>query len=102
MSKKGRDSYVRAPTEIRTCVSAQLLLVFRSMIALGFLAALLFSGMVVMVAGLRNAPEGYESGTGFHSVWCNRSPEIKNIVCIWEHQPKPHGPNDHSELSAAA
>jgi hypothetical protein len=72
------------------------------MIALGFLAALLFSGMVVMIAGLYSAPEGYETGAGFHFIWCNRSPEIKNIVCIWEHQPKPHGSSDHSGLSAAA
>ena len=72
------------------------------MIALGFLAALLFSGMVVMIAGLRNAPEGYETDTGFRSVWCNRSPEIKNVVCIWDYQPKPHDPSDYKALRAAA
>ena len=72
------------------------------MIALAFLAAFLFSSTVVMIAGLRNAPEGYQSGTGFHLVWCNRSPEIKNIVCIWEHHPKPHAGGDHTGLRAAA
>ena len=75
---------------------------FSTMIALGFLAALLFSGVVVMVAGLHNAPEGYETNEGFHLVWCNRSPEVKNIVCIWEHQPKRHDPTDQKELRAAA
>ena len=72
------------------------------MITLGFLAALLFAGFVIMVAGLRNAPEGYETAQGFHSVWCNRSPEIKNIVCIWEHQPKPATPTSGAGLRKAA
>jgi len=58
------------------------------MIALGILAALLFAGFIMMVAGLRNAPEGYESQQGFHFIWCNRSPEIKNVVCIWDYQPE--------------
>jgi hypothetical protein len=62
------------------------------MIALGILAALLFAGFIMMVAGLRNAPEGYESQQGFHFIWCNRSPEIKNVVCIWDYQPEPANP----------
>ena len=90
------------PKGIRTSCVGTTVADFPIMIALGFLAALLFSGMVVMIAGLRNAPEGYQTGAGFHFIWCNRSPEIKNIVCIWEHRPKPHDPGDQTGLRAAA
>ncbi len=43
-------------------------------------------GLSVVAIALRNAPEGYEDEDGFHfleSIWCNNSPEARDIACVW-------------------
>ena len=54
-------------------------------LTLGLLAVLL-SGLAVMTAGLRNAPEGWQEAGEFHILWRNDRPEVSNIVCIWSGQ----------------
>ena len=54
-------------------------------LTLGLLAVFL-SGFAVMLAGLRNAPVGYQAGGEFHVLWCNDRPDVSNIVCIWSGQ----------------
>ena len=51
-------------------------------LTLGLLAVFL-SGFTAMLHGLRNAPEGYQTGGQFHLLWRNDRPDTSNIVCIW-------------------
>ena len=56
---------------------------FQRMIFTMGLLAVLVPGIAVMLAGLRNAPEGYQAGGEFHVLWRNDKPDVSNIVCIW-------------------
>lgn len=62
-------------------------------LTLGLLAVLV-PGLAVMLAGLRNAPEGYQAGGQFHVLWRNDKPGVSNIVCIWS------GLSEDSAISA--
>ena len=44
------------------------------------------AGFAVLVDGIRNAPEGYQTDGEFHFVWRNDRPEVSNIICIWSGQ----------------
>ena len=50
------------------------------------LLTVFFSGLAVMIVGLRNAPEGYQEAGEFHILWRNDRPDVSNIVCIWTGQ----------------
>ena len=50
------------------------------------LLAVFASGFAVMVDGIRNAPEGYQTDGEFYLVWRNDRPDVSNIVCIWSGQ----------------
>jgi hypothetical protein len=41
------------------------------------------AGILVMLVGLRYAPEGYEDPEGFHIHWRNNAPEIRDVACVW-------------------
>lgn len=51
---------------------------------LASLGGLYFVGSIVVIFGIRNAPEGYEDETGFHVVWCNNDPEVADVACVWD------------------
>ena len=51
------------------------------------LGAPLVIGGIVLAVELRNAPEGFEDSDGFHSVWQNCRPDVKDVVCIWSVAP---------------
>ena len=56
---------------------------FQPMIFTMGLLTVLVPGLAVMLAGLRNAPEGYQTDGQFHVLWRNDKPDVSNIVCIW-------------------
>ncbi len=67
---------------------------FQRMIFTMGLLIVLVPGLAVMLAGLRNAPEGYQVGGEFHVLWRNDKPDVSNIVCIWS------GLSEESAISA--
>ena len=67
---------------------------FQRMIFTMGLLAVLVPAIAVMLAGLRNAPEGYQAGGEFHVLWRNDTPDVSNIVCIWS------GLSEESAISA--
>ena len=54
------------------------------MFIVGFCAVVFLNGLLIMIAGARNAPEGIQDETGFRFVWRNDAPETPNVVCIWK------------------
>jgi hypothetical protein len=48
----------------------------------GIIAVYVF-GMLVMLAGIQRAPEGYEDEEGFHICWKNNDPDIRDVACVW-------------------
>ena len=40
-------------------------------------------GTLVMLLGMRNAPDAYEDEEGFHIRWQNNAPEIRDVACVW-------------------
>jgi hypothetical protein len=47
------------------------------------LAGLYLVGALIMITGMKNAPEGFEDEVGFQLVWQNDNPESENVACIW-------------------
>ena len=46
-------------------------------------AAFFLLGLIPVVNGIRQAPEGFEDSSGFNVVWRNNSPEIRDVSCVW-------------------
>ena len=53
------------------------------MITLSFIAGAGLCGLIFVLIELRDAPEGYQDESGFHYVWRNNRPEVRDISCIW-------------------
>jgi hypothetical protein len=48
------------------------------------------AGLLVLLAGLKYAPEGFQDAEGFHIHWRNNTPEIRDVACVWlTAQPSP-------------
>ncbi len=41
-------------------------------------------GGMILFREWKKAPEGFQVSDGFHSVWQNCRPDVKDVVCIWE------------------
>jgi hypothetical protein len=72
------------------------------MMLLALSAGILLAGYVVMAFGLRDAPEGYEDETGFHLVWRNNAPEMRDVVCIWAQHAETYAFSDAGQMESAA
>ena len=66
-----------APAWHRVCYVSGIMLILEVIIC-----AYAF-GMLAIVAGMQNSPEGYEDEEGFHIRWANNSPEIRDVACVW-------------------
>ncbi len=72
------------------------------MILLTIFAGILVAGTVVMALGIKNAPEGFEDETGFHFIWRNNAPEVRDVVCIWALKAESSAFPDAREIECAA
>ncbi len=51
-------------------------------------------GLSAIAIALRNAPEAYEDEEGFHflePIWCNNSPQARDVACVWTDSRGSHG-----------
>lgn len=71
--------------------------------ALALISAVMVSGLVVLLVGLRDAPEAEQTlENGFQIVWRNHNPESQDVACIWEERAKQSSTAHSSGFHAAA
>jgi hypothetical protein len=51
---------------------------------LALIAGVYAAGSLALFIGMRAAPEGYEDESGFNIVWCNNTPDVADVACVWE------------------
>jgi hypothetical protein len=71
-------------------------------LALAFLTLLFLFAVGLTIAGVRSAPEGYQDESGFHHLWCNNTPQTRDVVCIWKTLGEENAVSEADESSQAA